>query len=151
MFEANLQQPVFVRDHLDLHEQMLSTTKQSLEKTKKRLHDAELTLNLTPNEKDVTEQTVWNDKIKKLIDARDNLPFPSLYNVRKQAEVKEMRDLETALANRKKPRKVFKVEKEKYARSSHAKDLPKTATLGGSSIPGEVIGKIDNYAGDFAN
>jgi hypothetical protein len=72
--------------HLDIHERMIDNMGASLSKTKKRLYDAELTMNLRPSDNDPLEVEEWDAKVDSLISTRDQLLFPKLYLVKREHE-----------------------------------------------------------------
>ncbi|KAJ1422471.1 hypothetical protein B484DRAFT_420922 [Ochromonadaceae sp. CCMP2298] len=69
---------------LDFHERLLNTVGKSISMTKKRLHDAELVLNLRPPDDETEEIKLWNAKVAALIERREPLEFPTLYKVKKE-------------------------------------------------------------------
>jgi len=148
------QQPVPINHHLELHQQMLNSVEKSLQHTKKRLHDAELTLNLKPSTFKQAELSIWNEKIHQLITKRDVLPFPTLYEVRKQAEIREMSEKESDDENKKVENKVLKpktVEHIKFPKKSvqakESNEAKRQYPLDGGPTIGNAIRSIDQYNG----
>jgi hypothetical protein len=80
--------PVGLMMELDFQERLLHTVGKTIASTKKRLHDAELLLNLQPNDNEPAEIQEWNTKVASLIDKRPPTEFPTLYKVKKEYESK---------------------------------------------------------------
>jgi hypothetical protein len=76
--------PVPLEMELDFHERLLNTVGKSISMTKKRLHDAELALNLRPPDDETEEIKLWKAKVAGLIEKRAPLEFPTLYKVKKE-------------------------------------------------------------------
>lgn len=135
--------PVPLQHQLDLYDRMASRMKKSLDRTKKRLHNAELTLNLQPPADEPAEIKKWNDKIEELVYRRINLPFPTYYEVKKEADVKKFREAQQNPKKKKSSTISVQVNKFTPEEIVHSK---KNA-FGGPKA-GEVLGKIENYKGN---
>lgn len=134
--------------HLDIHERMIDNMGASLAKTKKRLYDAELTMNLRPSDNDPVEVEQWEVKVESLISTRDRLLFPKLYLVKREHE--EM----AAVASKKKSVSINEWnEKANETLINQIDHLQQRVLNRGeqhtSKQPGSVIRTINNYRGVF--
>lgn len=146
----NTVKPVSLEMELDYHERLLQTVGKSIQQTKKRLHDAELILNLRPPDHEPAEIQEWNSKVAQLIDRRPPLDFPTLYKVRKEYESKAL--IKSIRTGRQKIESDEKFNQRmnrilaKEAEMIKKKVLSESAAFG-KKVVGESIKTIDNYKG----
>lgn len=77
-------EPVSLADDLVLHERMIGEVGKSISKLKRRLHNAEITLNVRPPDSETAEIAAWNKRIESLISQRDVMSFPELRIVKRE-------------------------------------------------------------------
>ena len=81
--------PVSVELNLDYHGRLVMTVGDKIKDTIKRLHAAELLLNLEPGRsKGIEERQEWKHKMDDLM-KREDMAFPALSEVRKEYLTKE--------------------------------------------------------------
>lgn len=144
--------PVSLEMELDFHERLLHTVGKNIAQTKKRLHDAELVLNLRPPDHEPAEIIEWNKKVSQLIDRRNPLEFPTLYKVRKEYEkkamIKSIRSGRQRIESDEKFNLRMSKTLAKEAELIKKKVLSDSASFGRKST-GEAIRTIDGYKGTF--
>jgi hypothetical protein len=142
--------PVSLEMELDFHERLLHTVGKSIASTKKRLHDAELVLNLRPPDHEAAEIEEWNAKVAQLIDRRGPLEFPTLYKVRKEYESKALiKSIRTGRQKIESDEKFNQRMNRKLAREAEMikkKILSNTASFG-KKVTGDPIRTIEGYKG----
>lgn len=147
----NTVKPVSLEMELDFHERLLHTVGKSIASTKKRLHDAELVLNLRPSDNDTSEMEEWNTKVAQLIDRRGPLQFPTLYQVRKEYEskalIKSIRTGRQKIESDEKFNQRMSRELAREAEMIKKKILSNSAAFG-KKTTGDPIRTIDGYKGE---
>jgi hypothetical protein len=146
----NTVKPVSLEMELDFHERLLHTVGKNIAQTKKRLHDAELILNLRPPDHEIAETQEWNVKVSQLIDRRDPLQFPTLYKVRKEYEskalIKSIRSGRQRIESDEKFNQRMNRILAREAELIKKKVLSNSASFG-KKLTGEPIRTIDDYKG----
>lgn len=146
----NTVKPVSLEMELDYHERLLQTVGKSIQQTKKRLHDAELILNLRPPDHEPAEIQEWSVKVSQLIDKRPPLEFPTLYKVRKEYEnkalIKSIRTGRQKIESDEKFNQRMNRILAKEAEMIKKKVLSESASFG-KKVVGESIKTIDGYKG----
>lgn len=150
MDNMNTVKPVSLEMELDFHERLLHTVGKSIASTKKRLHDAELILNLRPPDHEEAEIQEWNVKVSQLIDKRGPLEFPTLYKVRKEYEskalIKSIRNGRQRIESDEKFNQRMSRRLAKEAEMIKKKVLSESASFG-KKITGGTIRTIEDYQG----
>jgi hypothetical protein len=128
--------PVPVDLYLDYHGRLVKEVGKSIKNTEKRLHDAELCLNLEPRGRQQKEEhEEWKQKMKTLVYDRVEMKFPDLMNVRKEYLAKAIHDDDQHHHDI----KVFS-RKDRFAIRSQI-----------SSVKDRALASIENGLGEFKN
>jgi len=145
--------PVSLEMELDFHERLLNSVGKSIASTKKRLHDAELILNLRPPDHEEAEIQEWNVKVSQLIDRRGPLQFPTLSNIQREYEKKAF--IKSIRSGRQKIESDEKFNQRMSRRLAKEAEMIKKKVLGdsasfGKKVTGSALRTIDGYDGTYA-
>lgn len=142
-----------------LNERQVASTRKSISRLKKRLHDTQLTLILQPTESDPVEMHVWNIKVNELINRKEKLDFPSMRNILQEKEVvaitaksiaKPTSETTCVLSNDQHRFRQSSVVQEQMWEKMKRIELRKrlgTDQAFGANAAGEVLRTIENYQG----
>jgi hypothetical protein len=127
--------PVPVELYLDYHGRLVKEVGKSIKNTEKKLHDAELCLNLEPRGLLKEEHAEWKQKMNALVYNNKEQQFPDLMNVRKEYLAKAIHDDD----QHHQELKVFS-RKDRFAIRSQI-----------ASVKDRALASIDNGLGEFKN
>jgi len=141
--------PVPLDLELEFHERLIHTIGKGISRTKKKLADSELILNVRPPDNEVTNLIEWTEKKNKLFEQKDMLVFPTLLKIKKENDEKNL--LNSLTSGRQQTESNIKrrmnIELEKQAELLRKSILNAHANFG-TVVEGTEIKKIENYRGN---
>ena len=82
--------PVPLDIELEYHEKLVNTIGKGIHKTKKKLHETELILNIRPPDHEISNLIEWTEKKNQIFNNKDPLIFPTLYGIKKEHDEKKL-------------------------------------------------------------
>jgi len=138
---------VYMDLHLEYEERLLQAIGTSIEKTKNRLHEAELTMNLKPPDDEPEALQEWKSRCEELINRRETTEFPTLFSMKKEfdkkALIKSIKENRNRLIMKQKMDEILTKQTEMIRK----KVLSKGGRFG-SLESGQELRTIEKYAGE---
>ena len=146
--------PVPLDLELEVHERLIHTIGKGISRTKKKLADSELMLNVRPPDNEVANLIEWTAKKNKLFEQKDVLMFPTLLKIKRENDEKNLLNSLTIGRNQTesnvKWNKRMNKELQKQAELLRKSILNAHANFG-TVVEGTEIKKIENYRGNDYN
>ena len=137
---------IYMDVHLDFEERLLKKVGESINKTKQRIHETELTLNLKPPDDEVEEVQLWKARCEELLNRREVTEFPTFQRVKKEWDKKALINSIKESRNRVQFKMKMNEMLTKQAEQIRKKVLSKGGRFGSSEM-GLPLKTIGNYSG----
>lgn len=143
--------PVPLDLELEFHERLIHTIGKGISRTKKKLADSELMLNVRPPDNEVANLIEWTAKKNKLFEQKDVLVFPTLMKIKKENDEKNL--LNSLTIGRQQTESNVKWNKRMNKELQKQAELLRKSILNahanfGTVVEGTEIKKIENYRGN---
>lgn len=143
--------PVPLDLELEFHERLIHTIGKGISRTKKKLADSELMLNVRPPDNEVANLIEWTAKKNKLFEQKDVLVFPTLLKIKKENDEKNL--LNSLTIGRQQTESNVKWNKRMNKELQKQAELLRKSILNahanfGTVVEGTEIKKIENYRGN---
>lgn len=143
--------PVPLDLELEFHERLIHTIGKGISRTKKKLADSELMLNVRPPDNEVANLIEWTAKKNKLFEQKDMLVFPTLLKIKKENDEKNL--LNSLTIGRQQTESNVKWNKRINKELQKQAELLRKSILNahanfGTVVEGTEIKKIENYRGN---
>lgn len=143
--------PVPLDLELEFHERLIHTIGKGISRTKKKLADSELMLNVRPPDNEVANLIEWTAKKNKLFEQKDMLVFPTLLKIKKENDEKNL--LNSLTIGRQQTESNVKWNKRMNKELQKQAELLRKSILNahanfGTVVEGTEIKKIENYRGN---